>query len=452
MRLVFVGTTTGRQGVLLDTPVGRLSVGRLAWAPDSRSVAFADVYLPLGGSDEDLAIRRSHLFAVEVNVPTLDWKTITREELTLVEWQSKPNRLVFSPGRATMRPQNVASVFFSKENAEWKKGAADIERRRPEIILDEGPNAPPKIVLLDSKTGEGQLLYDLNPQFEGLRFSRVEEVKWSASPNHEVKGGLYYPVNYLPGRRYPLVIQTHGWNPHRFWIDGAFPAPFAAQALAGRDIVVLQADEDYSDMGTTKEVDREVAALKGAIDFLDEKGLIDRNRVGVIGFSRTGLYVRFALTHWQYRFAAASLTDDFSGGYFPYIAFSLGNTSWARSSEGPNGGLPFGGCLHSWIERSPGFNLHNVQTPVRLVALHPASLLGEWEWFSALRRLDRPVQLVYLQDSDHVSQRPSYRLASQAGNVDLFGFWLKDEIVSGPAQAEQYKRWEKWKTAIPPGH
>ena len=67
---------------------------------------------------------------------------------------------------------------------------------------------------------------------------------------------------------------------------------------------------------TPDEPVRAVAAYEGAIDYLDTIGLIDRAHVGLIGFSRTGLYVRYALTHSRYQFAAASVMDSTDGGYF----------------------------------------------------------------------------------------------------------------------------------------
>jgi hypothetical protein len=74
------------------------------------------------------------------------------------------------------------------------------------------------------------------------------------------------------------------------------------------------------------------------------------------------------------------------------------------------------------------------------VALPTTSPISEWEWFAALRRLGKPVELIYLHDGDHVLQRPWERVTSQHGNVDWFAFWLKGEEDPDPAKAEQYAR------------
>ena len=71
------------------------------------------------------------------------------------------------------------------------------------------------------------------------------------------------------------------------------------------------------------------------------------------------------------------------------------------------------------------------------------SLLGEWEWFAALKRLGRPVELVMMQDAPHLLVKPWHRMVSQQGNADWFAFWLKGEEDSDPAKAQQYARWRE---------
>jgi dipeptidyl aminopeptidase/acylaminoacyl peptidase len=66
----------------------------------------------------------------------------------------------------------------------------------------------------------------------------MEEMRWTDGSGNPVIGGLYLPPDYAAGKRYPLVIQTHGFDPHVFRIDGPYTTAFAAQPLAGKGIVV----------------------------------------------------------------------------------------------------------------------------------------------------------------------------------------------------------------------
>jgi dipeptidyl aminopeptidase/acylaminoacyl peptidase len=210
---------------------------------------------------------------------------------------------------------------------------------------------------------------------------------------------------------------------------------FAARPLAGKDILVLQSPM-FAD-STVEEGPHEQARYLGAINYLDQRGLIDKNRVGIVGFSRTVFEVAYALTHSQFRFAAASLVDGVDGGYFQYIAFG------PRDNGFVNGADPFGDGLTLWFRRSPGFNLDKVTTPVRILALGPWSVIGSWEWFSGLTLINRPVDFVYLPDASHLVVKPRERFVAQQTLVDWFSFWLKGEEDPDHAKAQQYARWRE---------
>ncbi len=317
--------------------------------------------------------------------------------------------------------------------------------------MEENLNSSPKLFAVEPKTHQHCLLLDLNPQFKYLKFGKVEEITWKGADGIEMKGGLYYPIDYQPGHAYPLVIQTHWWTPDKFWIDGPWTTAYAAQPLAGKGIFVLQGEKWTVDEAwwsriwdTPDEPKKYVASYEKAIDYLTESGLIDRNRVGIIGFSRTGFYVKYALTFSPYHFAAASVTDSFDGGYLQYVTFSNSSPGLAEEHEGiRNGAMPYGHGLQEWMQLTPGFNMDKVHTPLLITALNPGSLIGEWEWFAGLTRLGKPVDMVIMEDGNHELQRPWERMISQEGNVDWFIFWLKEEEDPDPTKAEQYGRWRE---------
>jgi dipeptidyl aminopeptidase/acylaminoacyl peptidase len=442
-----ITTATGKSKILLSAPLGPGAL-TVAWSPAGRSVVVNNTYLPLENTDEEeRKARLSSTFSVEVRV--LDGafsKVSPRQSLVLLAWDSTTDLLHFADWKLAHENRAGSDIFFRKNGDSWEQVPPPISTdMRPKIVIEEDMNTPPKMYAINPSSSESVLLFDPNPQFDGLKFAKVEQIHWTGSDGHDVSGGLYYPLNFVLGQRYPLVIQTHGWMAEAFWIDGPFTTAFAAQPLAGKDIMVLQADEDYANTGTPDEIKRESSTLEGAIDYLDERRLIDRNRVGIIGFSRTCLFVKYALTHSPYRFAAASVTDGVDAGYFQYIASLNAFPALLQDSEGVNGGAPFGVVLKSWMDRSPGFSIRpdNVGAPLRITALNPLSILSEWEWFAALSRLGKPVEMIAISDADHILQRPWDRMVSQQGNVDWFSFWLKGEEDLDPQKAQQYTRWRK---------
>jgi dipeptidyl aminopeptidase/acylaminoacyl peptidase len=430
---------------LVDAPVG-YSGSELMWSSDSQSVILTGTHLPLNvPNKEEREARLAHTFAVEVGVPDMQIKEITDEDLRLAGFDQKLKLWKFesrhSPDATTGPPKNV---YFRKGLAGWAKiDHVSGKDRQPEpaIFVDEDLNVPPRIVAENPQTKQRAVLFDLNPQFGGISLGDVEEIKWNDKAGHEITGALYLPPDYAPGKRYPLVIQTHGYRSHEFWIDGPYTTEFAAQPLASKEIAVLQLPA--AAVGTTDEGERNLLAFESGIDYLDRKGVIDSSRVGLVGFSRTCYHVKYALTHAKFHFAAASVADGVDEGYFQFITFANRTPDVAVEARKLIGATPFGPGLQVWMTNSPGFLMDKVDTPIVVQAIGSGSLLGEWEWFSGLSQLGKAVDFVYLPMGEHILEKPWDRLASQQTTVDWFAFWLKGEEDSDPAKAEQYARWRK---------
>jgi hypothetical protein len=428
---------------LLDAPIGWMNIG-FAWAKDGNSIVLSGAYLPLSISDSaEREIRKKKSFVVEVELPSKQFVKIADADLTVVRWDRVTGRLILGPEEwRTSFPLQA----YRKVDSTWRHVPLTEDDSRTgnplDVTLEENMNTPPR-VFVSTKEHRKSLLLDLNPQFTKFQFGRVEAISWKATDGHETAGGLYLPLDFVPGARYPLVIQTHGFTKDKFWIDGPWSSAFAAQPLAARGIVVLQVGgsidpiEDVKYLNTTEEAPREMASYEGAIDYLDGRGLIDRDRVGIIGFSRTVFDVEYTLTHSKYQFAAASLADGFDGGYMNYLLWP------SADSVLVNGGSPVGPGIASWLKNSPGFNLDKIRSPVRIEYYGPAEFLGGWQLFSSLSLLEKPVDFVWLPYGTHLLVKPWERLTSQQGNVDWFVFWLKNVADSAPAKREQYARWEK---------
>ncbi len=448
-----IDTRTGQSEALLDSPT-TYSSSDVLWSPDSRSLLLCGTYLPLAVTNPDeLRVRKSTRFVVELRVPSRRIIKITSQDLSAVLWDARTNLVEFR-AQSNSGSSGGASepVYYRKEQGAWKRlefGPSVASVTRPEILIEQGLNEPPRIVAVDPETNRKTTLLDLNPQFARLTFGKVEELQWTDDSGDSVNAGLYLPPDYKVGTKYPLVIQTHGFDPHEFWIDGPHTTAFAAQPLASRGIVVLQINDIFYDsLETPQEPIRVMGAYESAISFLSRKGIIDPSRVGLIGFSRTCLYVKYALTHSRQHFAAAIVSDGIDAGYLQYLINYNSNPVLARDADAVIGAAPFGAGLSLWLKRSPGFLLQNVHAPLLIQALNPSSLLGEWEWFSGLKSLNKPVDLTYLPDGAHVLVKPWDRMVSQEETVEWFCFWLKNEEDLGPRRVEQYARWRELRTQL----
>jgi dipeptidyl aminopeptidase/acylaminoacyl peptidase len=174
--------------------------------------------------------------------------------------------------------------------------------------------------------------------------------------------------------------------------------------------------------------------------------MIDRHRVGVIGFSFTVFHVLYALTHRPDLFSVASITDGDDLSYWLYLLWT--DIPWAQQyAEQMNGGAkPFGKeGLMKWAESAPGFNLEHVRAPLLISCLEKGTLVGSWDIYGGLRTLGKPVDLVWLrkEDAPHVLVQPHHRYLSQQEAVDWFDFWLNGREDSDSAKMAKYARWRK---------
>jgi dipeptidyl aminopeptidase/acylaminoacyl peptidase len=445
-----IDLTTGASQPLVDAPVAAW-YSNVAWSADSRSVVVSGTDLPLDMIDlAERERRKANIFVVEVAIPSKVITPITQNDANIRFWNTQSNLLVLQltdhEVYSTFAERGLAS--FHKNQRGWVKddGArANVGQNRVEVAVHEDMNTPPRLFVRDLSTGRRAMLLDPNPQFRKLRFAQVEEISVVTVDGRPTTAGIYLPPHRALGTRCPLVIQTHGWTADQFWIDGPDTTAMAAQALAGKGLVVVQVgDEIAAEINTRHEGRAATELFEAIVDYLDARHIIDPKRLGIEAFSYTGPAVEAAIAHSRYHFTAAVVADSSNLGYFSYIAFyDFSRNLWTNRAEASYGGPPFGESLMSWVDEAPNFNLESVHTAVRFEANSRLSVLAYWEWYVAFRKLGKPVELIVTPEAGHVSTRPRDRLVSQGGAVDWFDFWLNGHEDLDPSKAEQYRRWEQ---------
>ncbi|MGA8153133.1 MAG: hypothetical protein WB952_19435 [Terriglobales bacterium] len=447
LHYLVVDPNSGLVSPLIEAPALPSQRPDVAWSLDGISVVVTATYLPLGGVGVPVGRNdRPDLFTVEVNLKTRKIRTIYEGLADLVQWNPQTSTIVLQ-ARSIFGENKDGAMAFQKRGDTWAPtivphSATEAPGRTFSVEEKQDMNTPPRLVVIDEATKQETMLLDPNPQFHNLEFGRVEEISWKGTDGRDSKGGLYLPPSYVAGRRYPFVVQLEGWDSHKFWMDGPSTAGYAAQELAARDIVVAQVGlPSRESLTTTTEGPAAMSSIEGLIDFLDRLGLIDRRLIGLLGWGRTGYHVRYTLAFSKYPIAAAVIPDGMDASYVQYMSWLNTDVNAGYTYERINGGRPFGSGLGLWLQHATGFSLERVHTPVWLLGFRRYSLLNNWEWFSGLRRLGKPVELTWLPDAEHSPVKPAERLTAQGGTVDWFVFWLKGEEDSDPAKAEQYARW-----------
>lgn len=225
------------------------------------------------------------------------------------------------------------------------------------------PARPAEVFVMTPGAAMRQVTHVFDFVGETFAVARQERFTWKGQDGQAVEGLLYYPVNYQPGTRYPLLVFTHG-GPASSDTFGFAPE---AQVYAGKGYAVLRpnyrgstgyGDAFLRDMvkGYFKQAHLDV--LAGA-DAVIAAGVADPDRLVKKGWSAGGHMTNKVITFTD-RFKAASS----GAGAANWI--SMYAQSDHREFRTPwFGGTPWqaGAPIELYWEHSPLRHVARVKTP-----------------------------------------------------------------------------------------
>lgn len=153
---------------------------------------------------------------------------------------------------------------------------------------------PNEYAMIDKDFSKGIVLTDLNPWVKERELTRSELIKYLDVDGNELYGVLYYPVDYEPGKKYPLVLEIY----ERFF-DNGFNTNM--NIIANRGWFGLRPSVNL-EIGYPGE--SWVKGITSIINKLIEKDMVDPKKLGVHGTSYGGYAVSLLITQTD-RFAAA---------------------------------------------------------------------------------------------------------------------------------------------------
>lgn len=430
-----------------NEPYARL---RAAWSPDGRAVVLGPTFAPAAQADaQGLASEAVGIVRVSDGAfEALPVPIETVRGLQALRWENAERiTLVTAQGCWVLRKHH--DRWQTPQNGECVHPDA---KGRFRVAWEESISEAPCLMGIDEESDNRVLLLDPNPDL-AKRFS-LGRVEWIDREIDGVRwqGRLYYPAVYRSAQRYPLVVQTH-LNAGRIEYSvtgrgGSSPAlgpsmsAYLAQPLASAGIFVLHGNAQVSpSMSLLEQTRLRIRVTEVLVRELIERGWVQADRVGLMGYSASGWDVTYALTHPSFAYAAA-LTDDNKDG--TYLQAAVSNWVFGLGEE-MIGARAFGSGLKQWLAESPSFNVEQVRAPLLMTVSAPGSELGRWELFSRLRARHRPVEWYVIPDLEHGShglQNPTQLLALQERALDWWKFWLKDEIDGDRCKASQYARWK----------
>ncbi len=308
----------------------------------------------------------------------------------------------------------------------------------------ENNTTPPQIAVVDGTTGDVKTLVNLNPEFKNIVLSQPSRIQGTNKYNDMWSAHLVKPLNYEPGKRYPLVIVTY--RSGEDFLLGGSGNENPIQVYAAHGLAVL--DFDIGRIRSRRPGDFEdrlldwaspTASMEMAINRLSETGIIDPERVGLAGFSHGSEILEYSISHTDLFRAAV---ESGPAARDPYFYFMADNTWHQTFSDWGLGGWPEAKAKVNWKELASSLNANRIKTPVLMNAGDSEYIIA-LSLYTSLQQLQKPVELFIYPNELHVKNQPKHRYEIYERNLDWFRFWLKEEEDPDPAKVEQYRRWRE---------
>ncbi|MEO6223570.1 MAG: prolyl oligopeptidase family serine peptidase, partial [Vicinamibacterales bacterium] len=274
-----------------------------------------------------------------------------------------------------------------------------------------------------------------NPFLSKYAWGHTELVDYVVQPKGQAKmtlqGSLYYPANYEPGKKYPMVVYLyeklsdglHQFSPpsERSYYNGT--------ALTQQGYFYFQPDIIFQprEPGVSV-VECVTAAVKKVVDM----GVVDAAKVGVMGHSWGGFDAMYLATHTNI-FAAAV-----SGAGISNLISNYGNGHWssgiAETDHIETGQqrmvVPLYDDLQAYIRNSAVFGISTMTTPLLLEA-GDADGTVYWhqsvELYNIARRAKKNVVMLVYNNEDHGLRVKKNQIDYHRRIGVWFGHYLKGE-------------------------
>ena len=257
-----------------------------------------------------------------------------------------------------------------------------------------------------------------------------EVVRWKSQDGAEIEGVLHKPADFQPGRRYPLLVVIHGGP-----TGVSRPSPYGSSSFYPIDLWLargaLVLEPNYRGSAGYGEAFRSLNVrnlgigdawdVLSGIDALVAQGLVDRDRVGSMGWSQGGYISAFLATKHADRFKALSVGAGISNWvtYYvntdihPFTRQYLKATPW----DDPK----------IYADTSPMTYIKQARTPTLIQhgdRDQRVPIPNAFELYQGLQDQNVPVELMIFRGFGHGLDKPKANRAAMQQNWDWFNRYL----------------------------
>lgn len=288
----------------------------------------------------------------------------------------------------------------------------------------------PNLRLTDLSFKNQTILSDANPQQKEYNWGTIELVNWISLDGKELTGMLVKPENFDPNKKYPMIVNFYERSSddlHNNRAPSYGRSTINYSFYASRGYLIFNPDVEYR-IGYPGE--SAYNCVISGINYLIEKGFVDKNNIAAQGHSWGGYQIGYLVTKTDI-FKAAE-----AGAPVPNMISAYGGIRWwtglsrqfqYEHTQSRIGGSPWEYPLR-YIENSPIFNIDKINTPLLIMA-NDADGHVPWfqgiEFFTSLRRLGKPAWFLNYNGEPHWPLKFQNRRDFNIRLAQFFDYYLK---------------------------
>ncbi len=286
--------------------------------------------------------------------------------------------------------------------------------------------------ITDLKKGNSSLLEDLSKDIlEGIQLGECKGWNFTNSKGDEINGRYYLPADFNPQKKYPLIVNYYGGcSPTERSFESRYPHHLYATMGYVVYVVNPSGATGFGQEFSARHVNTAGNGpaqdiIEGTKQFCKEHPFVDETKIGCIGASYGGFMTQYLQTQTDIFAAAishAGISDHTSYWGEGYWGYSYSEVSMANSYPWSHKDL--------YVEQSPLYNAHKVNTPI--LFLHGDKdnnvPVGESiQMYTALKLLGKETAMVLVKDQDHHILDYNKRIQWQNTIFAWFAKWLQND-------------------------
>ena len=308
-------------------------------------------------------------------------------------------------------------------------GAFDVSPDgRTIVFMREDAGHPDELFVSQVSRYAPKQISAVNALADEYRIADSEIITWKGADGWTIEGILTRPVDYQPGRRYPLILLIHGGPAGVFVNSFTASAGRPVQWLAAKGYAVLMPNprgsggygEKFRKANLRDWGGKDYQDIMAGVDFVIRRGIADPEKMGVMGWSYGGFMTSWIITQTD-RFKAARVGAGVTNLYSFY-----GQTDIPDFMEFYFASLPWTDA-EVFKKHSALYFIDRVKTPTLI--LHGENdlrvpLAQGRELYTALKEMGVPVEFVVYPRQGHGVREPRLMRDVAKRTVEWFDRWV----------------------------